>query len=362
MAVPVLAAVIARLVAGRAGAAAAAEAVASRAGGMAALRAAGVRAGVAGAEGEAAAGGGASTAANIQRALQSSTAGGEATPRLALPGAQKLLAQIDASLASIRNGAGGGGDASGEGGTRAISDLLKRALTTQQGGLRESTVRVALDAATFGLLLRAGRGGGGGFGGGGGRGLSPAAAGSDPLGDKGTEIFGKTQKLSVVFGGLIASTGLLTATFINTPRKIEGLGRSALESQENLRRFSGRINNAFAQLERADIVRMQERAEATSGSTSALARSLNDLGESTKEFREAGTTIVNVILIGLTKLGILTAEAIKMQPQVKLMLKALQEIENHLKRNSPEQKLMREFIGDLASGQYTGKHKATKRP
>lgn len=71
-----------------------------------------------------------------------------------------------------------------------------------------------------------------------------------------------------------------------TPRAIEDFAASLLDAQKDLKRFSGDIQGAFAELERGQMKRDIQSAGATGASTRQLAESYNELQDIMQPMRD----------------------------------------------------------------------------
>lgn len=171
-----------------------------------------------------------------------------------------------------------------------------------------------------------------------------------------------TKKTIVALGLLAGGAGGAAAALLKTPEAIEGFVRRMLQGQEELRKFNGQINNAFARLEREDLLRQRELANATSGSTELLADALNDLSSDTQELVQASVTIINLLGTIAARGGQVLTWLIKLNPQVAQVLKLLGLIEGWLSREERKAAPWPKFLDDLAEGVYSGTMRDRKTP
>lgn len=186
---------------------------------------------------------------------------------------------------------------------------------------------------------------------GGAPGSSPGQAGRDAT-EATDKLLTGAQKLMLV----VSPAAALGVVLAKTPNAAEKFGRSLLDAEVPLRRFNGRINAAFAELDRGDLMRMKGRADATSGSTATLAKAMDQLGEDTKDLQKAGTTILNLVAIGVVYIGRCVAFVIKLNPVVQKLMEWLKMTEEKLEALNPVGPTWHNFVNDLARGQFTGKH------
>lgn len=162
---------------------------------------------------------------------------------------------------------------------------------------------------------------------------------------------GVTKLLLVI--SPIAALGIVLA---KAPSAVERFGRSLLDAQAPLRRFSGSINAVFAELERSDLLRQRDKAQATSGSTATLAKAIDQLSEDTKEVRHAAVSLVNMFAIVITHLVRIVNWLIEKNPIISRIIALIEWVEKWLGILNPVGGTWHAHINDLARGRYTGKH------
>lgn len=320
MALPAIAALIARMTAGRAGAVVLSELLGSRAGAAAATR------GAAAAAGEAE---GAAAAEAVKKGVEYKTA--EELLRRPRPQAPQ-------------------GGVSFQGNYYKPGSYIPRAAVEmaylRSGGRSADVVRATPENSLGGpppiqpSMLSGGGGGG----------LPPSVAGNEATAAM-DKLGNGISKVLLVMAPM-AALGVVVAKL---PNAVERFGRGLLDTEAPLRRFSGTINTAFAELERGDILRQKSRAEATAGSTATLVGALNQLAEDTKELRQASATVLNMIATGVVYLGRAVNWLIEKNPIIQYILKVFQAIEAFLGAINPVGNGWIPHINDLAGGRYVGK-------
>ena len=167
-----------------------------------------------------------------------------------------------------------------------------------------------------------------------------------------------TRNLKVMGLGLLAAG--VAANKI--PGALGAFGKSILSGQEYLRQFNGQINNAFARLQQQQIQLGFRSANATSGTTGALAEQQHAFNESSQEIKEVMQGVWNSVAIGATWLGRIGTVLIKWNPVFQAMKALVGQIEENTRKDT---KLgdWPQFISDLADGAYSGleRDRKTKR-
>lgn len=202
------------------------------------------------------------------------------------------------------------------------------------------------------LLSGAGRGGAAASAGATGSaeaGAAAAGTGGAAVGASGRAAAAAVANPVVAIAAAAVAIGAAAAI---APFAIKNWTDSLLHSREELRRFNGQINIAFARYEREEILRKRESAFATSGTTSALAESVSGLKDELRPIGDAAVTFFNaagVALAELAKVGVALAKH-------DLLVGALLTAANKIEENTREQKsaLWHTFIDDLAGGKFTG--------
>lgn len=320
MALPAIAALIARMTAGRAGAVVLSELLGSRAGAAAATR------GAAAAAGEAE---GAAAAQAVRKGAEYKTA--EELLRRERPQAPQGGVSFEGSFYKAG---------------RYIPRAAVEMAYLRSGGRSADVVRATPENSLAGpppiqpSMLPGGGGGG----------LPPSVAGNEATAAM-DKLGNGISKVLLVMAPM-AALGVVVAKL---PNAVERFGRGLLDTEAPLRRFSGTINAAYAQLEHSDLLRQKARAEATSGSTATLVGALNQLSDDTKELRQAAGTVLN--LIGMIAIGIarIFNWLVEKNPVIQLVMKILQFIEEKLKLLFPDGGTWASHINDLAGGRYVGK-------
>jgi hypothetical protein len=186
---------------------------------------------------------------------------------------------------------------------------------------------------------------------------SPGAAGQEATEAPDRFANGVAKLLFVI--SPIAALGVVLS---KAPAAAERFGRSLLDAQAPLRRFSGSINAAFAELERSDLLRQRDRAEATSGSTSTLAKAIDQLSEDTKEVRHAAVSLLNFFGIAVVHLARIVNWLVEKNPIISRIMKFIEEVEKFLGMLNPVGGTWHRFVTDLAGGKFTGKHNKNNKP
>lgn len=155
---------------------------------------------------------------------------------------------------------------------------------------------------------------------------------------------------------VISPIAALGVVLSKMPATVERFGRSLLDAQMPLRRFSGTLNAVFAELERSDILRQKARADATTGSTATLAKAIDQLADDTKEVRHAAVSIFNLFAIALTHLARIVNWLIEKNPVISRVLSLIEKVEKWLGILNPVGGTWHAFVNDLSRGRYTGKH------
>ena len=174
----------------------------------------------------------------------------------------------------------------------------------------------------------------------------------------------KMIRMTGAVGALAGAQATLTVAVLKAPGAIEKFTRRLLKGQEDLRRFNGEINQAFAQLERNDMLRKREKAHATSGSTEMLADALDSLANDSKELVHAGATAINLLGVIAAQAGRGIAWMIKLSPTMQAIATVLNVIEENTRDDENKVPQWPQFLDDLADGKYSGKQRdrRTNRP
>lgn len=188
-------------------------------------------------------------------------------------------------------------------------------------------------------------------GGGGGDGAPPSAAGQEASAAM-DQLGSGIAKVLLVLSPIAALGVLMT----KVPSATERFARGILDTEAPLRRFNGSINAAYAELERGDLLRQRSRADATAGSTATLVGAVNQLGEDAKELRQAASTVLNLFATAVVYLGRIVNWLIEKNPIVQYILKVFQAIEAFLGAMNPVGNTWAAHLNDLASGLFSGKH------
>lgn len=99
---------------------------------------------------------------------------------------------------------------------------------------------------------------------------------------------------------LTASTMGLAAPAIGFASK--KFANSLVDANAYLQKFNGRIGMAYAMLRRGDIIRARQSANATEGTSSALAEAVNQMRDDLRPLSDAATNIYNIVGIALAQL------------------------------------------------------------
>lgn len=268
------------------------------------------------------------------------------------------------------------GETVGEG-FKNVLDALKHMddlILAQRAQFISAKSGVPLIVNEAGELVRGGGGGGSGGRGwsamlssllsGAGRGGAAASAGATGSAEAGAAAAGTGGAAVGASGGgaaaavanpvvaIAAAAVAIGAAAAIAPFAIKNWTDSLLHSREELRRFNGQINIAFARYEREEILRKRESAFATSGTTSALAESVSGLKDELRPIGDAAVTFFNAAGVALTELAKFGVMVAKHDPYLRALLAAANKIEE----NTREQKsaLWHTFIDDLAGGKFTG--------
>ena len=166
-------------------------------------------------------------------------------------------------------------------------------------------------------------------------------------------------KKSLLYLGA-GATGVAVAMF-KLPGIAEKFGQGILAGQEHLRRFNGEINNAFARLQRQQLITQSKIADGTSGTTRMLAESLGSLDKESKDIRILVADIWNLIGTSVVTSGRVANALADARIEVKLLREAVEWIK---KKFAGQDKAagVHEFLSQIAEGNFSNKMRDRTTP
>ena len=156
---------------------------------------------------------------------------------------------------------------------------------------------------------------------------------------------------------LTSGLGSVPGALASFVKGIEMAATFQVESARRLSRYNSQIAGSMARLDFGNIQRDFRHANATSGTTSALADNLNKLRDEMAPFKAMMTTGINSLIgVGVSVARAITAAA-KIIPGYAVLerLAKAQEEANKKKTSDGPQADFRKFAGDVAGGFYNNK-------
>ncbi len=199
-------------------------------------------------------------------------------------------------------------------------------------------------------LLRGGAGGGGG-GGGAGAAAGAAGAGGGGMGGVVARLAGMGSNPYVLLAGAAVAAGV---ALLKLPGATERLAASLMESRRHLRLYDGALAATFARLDVQQRLLDIRTAQSTSGSTSMLGSSLENLRNETQWARESKDTVMNLGTTVVVQLGRLVNVAVKNAPAVQQTVWLLKGIEKLLSWWEPSKgsETLNEHLRAISSGEW----------
>lgn len=153
---------------------------------------------------------------------------------------------------------------------------------------------------------------------------------------------------------LIKSLATLTASLITGGKAAEAFGRRVLEGQRDLRRFNAGIANAFARIDRQDMVLAGRKASATSGSTQLLAKQYMELRNDLSPITHGIASSINLIATGVVGIARIATLLVKLNPALKFGLWTLEQIERKLDPagDGAKRSAYQGFLRDIVAGKW----------
>lgn len=158
-------------------------------------------------------------------------------------------------------------------------------------------------------------------------------------------------------GGQLAMAAVaLPASLWGAVRAGEAFATSTLEASRGLEKWSGGIARAFGNLRRQDLLLERSMARSTTGSTVALAKSVESMREEMQSVKESMRTMTNLVATGTAKLVEFVAWAAKKDPSIAQAQYVLKLAERWLsKSDGKDAPLFFDQVREITQGQLRPK-------
>lgn len=160
-----------------------------------------------------------------------------------------------------------------------------------------------------------------------------------------------SKGITAMKGALLLGTGTLALGI--AVKAVDSFARSLLDSKRELRIFSSTIAGSYARMERTSLVLRSQLAAATGTSTGMLADSYMTLQREIAPLRQAVVTFINTGGVIIVKAATVVVKLMALLPHIQALKWIADKIEENTRKEAEgPQRALREFLGDIAKGDW----------